>query len=142
MDGLSSYVSRKGILSCSREEVYKFVTDLRNFERFIPERTVHDLVTEADSCSFSAAVAGRVNVRITGKEPFSKVTYGGDALGKNDFSLELGIDRGAQDKTEVQVILEAELNPMLKMVANQPINQFLELLIREMENFTDWSGTR
>ena len=40
----------------------------------------------------------------------------------------------------MKVILEAELNPMLKMVANKPIIQFLEMLIREMENFKGWKN--
>ena len=36
---------------------------------------------------------------------------------------------------EVKVLLNAELNPMMKMIAAKPIEQFLEMLIAEMEKF-------
>jgi hypothetical protein len=31
---------------------------------------------------------------------------------------------------------------MLKMMANKPILQFLEMLIREMENFNGWQSIK
>ena len=74
------------------------------------------------------------------KEPFNKVIFSGDALKKNDFSLVLNISDSAVNTADVKVLLEAELNPMLKMVANKPIIQFLEMLIREMENFKGWKN--
>jgi len=36
MTDLSYFESRTGKLSCNAEEVFAFVTDIRNFERFIP----------------------------------------------------------------------------------------------------------
>ena len=66
--------------------------------------------------------------------------FNGDALKKNDFSLVLNILGNANNYAEVKVLLEAELNPMLKLMANKPIIQFLEMLIREMENFKGWKN--
>ena len=37
----------------------------------------------------------------------------------------------------VKVSLEADLNPIMKMMAD-PVNKFLEKLIGEMESFRDW----
>ena len=42
------------------------------------------------------------------------------------------------DLPDVQVILSADLNPMMKMMAAKPIRQFLEMLVHEMENFRGW----
>ena len=39
-------------------------------------------------------------------------------------------------------MLSADLNPMMKMMASGPINQFLEILINEMENFRDWENIK
>ena len=79
-------------------------------------------------------------LRIEKAEPYDKVIFSGDALKKNDFSLILNILENANNNAEVKVLLEAELNPMLKMMANKPILQFLEMLIREMENFKGWKN--
>ena len=53
--------------------------------------------------------------------------------------MRLGVVTDTLDMTG-KVLLEAELNPVLKMMANKPILQFLEMLIREMENFNGWKN--
>ena len=140
MSDLSHYESRSGSLSCTSREVFDFVTDIRNFEQFIPAGTISNWQSGKDTCSFSVSMGGTVIIRIIEKEPYSKVIFKGDAFKENDFSLVLKITDSADDTAEVLVLLEAELNPMLKMVANKPIIQFLEILIREMENFKGWKN--
>lgn len=140
MDGISHYESRSGSLSCTSREVFDFVTDIRNFEQFIPGDSISNWQSEKDTCSFSVSMVGTVSVRIDKKEPFNKVIFSGDALKKNDFSLVLDISDSGINTADVKVLLEAELNPMLKMVANKPIIQFLDMLIREMENFKGWKN--
>jgi carbon monoxide dehydrogenase subunit G len=138
MSDISVFESRTGTLSCTSEEVYNFVTDIRNFGRFIPDGTLTHWQADKESCSFRVSVVGVISVRITGKVPFSRVNYDGDALKKNDFSLVLKINNSNSDSAEVKILLEAELNPMLRMMASKPIVQFLEMLISEMEKFREW----
>jgi carbon monoxide dehydrogenase subunit G len=140
MSDLSHYESRSGSLSCTSREVFDFVTDIRNFEQFIPPGSISNWQSETDSCSFSVSMVGTVSARIVKREPYNKVIFSGDALKKNDFSLILNISEGTRHTAEVKVLLEAELNPMLKMVANKSIVQFLEILIREMEKFRGWKN--
>jgi hypothetical protein len=138
MGDLSHYESRSGRLSCTSREVFDFVTDIRNFEQFIPGGTINNWQAGRDECSFSVSMVGAVCVRLVEKEPFEKVIFSGDALKKNDFSLVLNIIDSTNNITEIKVLLEAELNPMIKMVANKPIIHFLEILICEMEKFKSW----
>jgi hypothetical protein len=84
---------------------------------------------------------GTVSVMLTEKEKFSRVVFNGDALKKNDFSLTLNISDNVNEPAEVKIALSADLNPMMKMIAVKPINQFLEMLIKEMENFSGWNKT-
>lgn len=141
MADISYFESRSGKLSGSAEEVFAFVTDIRNFERFVPKGTITDWQAEKESCSFSVSVLGTVSLRLAGKEMYNKVIYAGDALKKNDFSLILNISGNADNHAEVKVSLNAELNPMMKMIATKPIGQFLEMLISEMEKFRSWKDT-
>jgi carbon monoxide dehydrogenase subunit G len=142
MSGLSHFESRRSRLKCSAEEVFRFVTDIRNFERFLPEKSVANWTAEKESCSFSVAMAGKVEVRLAKKEEFSKVVFNGDALKENDFTLVLDISENNERQAEVKVTLSADLNPMLKMMASKPIAQFLEMLVKEMEAFSDWNNIR
>lgn len=142
MGGLSHFESRRSRLNCSAEEVFRFVTDIRNFERFLPEKSVSNWISGKESCSFTVAMAGRIEVRLAEKEEFSKVVFRGDALKENDFTLVLDISENPERHAEVQVMLAADLNPMLKMMASKPIAQFLEMLVKEMEAFSDWNNIR
>jgi hypothetical protein len=142
MSDLSYFESRSGKLTCSAVDVYTFVTNIRNFERFVPRGTISNWMADRESCSFDVAMIGTVSLRLAEKEKYKKVVYNGDALKKNDFILELGIISSAANTSEVKVTLNADLNPMLKMMASKPIAQFLEMLVNEMEKFTGWQDIR
>jgi carbon monoxide dehydrogenase subunit G len=141
MSDLSHFQSRSGKLSCNAEEVFTFVTDVRNFEQFIPEGSINNWSAERESCSFSVSMLGKVSVMLSEKEKFYKVVFNGDALKKNDFSLTLNISGKLNEPAEVNVNLSADLNPLMKMMAVKPITQFLETLIKEMESFREWNRT-
>jgi hypothetical protein len=140
MDDLSFFESRKGKVSCSAAELFAFVTDIRNFERFAPKGTINKWVAEKDFCCFSVSMIGSVTVRLSQKTEFSKVVYNGDALKKNDFILILNISDNSNTNAGVQVMLSADLNPVMIMMASKPIEQFLEMLINEMESFREWKS--
>jgi hypothetical protein len=142
MNSLSFFESRRGKIKVTAEEAFAFVTDLRNFERFVSERGIDNWNAEISTCSFSVSMIGTVSVRITEKEKPSKVTYQGDALRKEDFTLILYLDENDKSGAEVRITLTADLNPIMKMMAVKPIEQFLEILVGQMENFAGWKDVR
>ena len=141
MSELSNFESRSGKLTCNAADLFAFVTDIRNFEQFLPETIANKWSAEKESCRFDVSMIGTVTVRLSEKKEYTRVVYTGDALKKNDFLLSL-IIADTKDPAEVKVTLSADLNPMMKMVASKPINQFLELLINKMETFNGWKNTK
>ncbi len=141
MSTVSTYTSRSGKLNYSAEEIYNFVTDARNFKRFIPVGSVSDLKIEKDYCSFRLNMLGEVRIHINERIFPAKVVFAGSAQQVNDFSLILDIQTTGQKKSEVNVVLSAEMSPFLKMIADEPVKQFLGKLIQEMEKFTEWNAT-
>ncbi len=142
MSKMTVFESRTGNLSCSPREFYDFAGDIRNFERFIPANTINAWNAEKDSCSFSVSMLGKVVVAISEKEEFSRIVFKGTALSDNNFNINVNIEENSDHMAAVKVILEAELNQMLKMIASGPINQFLGILIDEMEKFRKWKDIR
>lgn len=142
MSNLSYFESRSGKLTCNAGQVFAFVTDIRNFEQFIPEGSINGWHAEKESCSFSVSMIGNVTVILAEKEKAVKVVFKGDALKKNDFTLTLKIAETVKNHAEVIVTLDADLNPMMKMLASKPINQFLGMLIDEMERFRGWENIK
>jgi hypothetical protein len=142
MSNLSYFESRKGKLTCTAEELFMFVTDIRNFERFAPGGTISSWHAEKEFCSFNVSMVGNVNMRIADSMRFNRVEYKGDALSGNNFSLELKITGDTGNPAEILISLNADLNPVLKMMAAKPIGQFLELLVTEMEKFKEWNDLK
>jgi len=142
MGNPSIFESRYGKVSVSDREVFVFVTDIRNFEQFIPKNTINSWKAEKDSCSFSVPMLGTVTVRLLEMSEYSKVVFQGDALKKEDFVLTLNIYENINESAGFNVLLTADLNPMMKMVAVKPIEQFLEMLVTEMEKFTGWKEVK
>jgi hypothetical protein len=137
----SKYISRKGVLSCTGDEFFGFISDIRNFKQFIPEGNIKNWHATSDSCSFGVPPLSTVTVRLSEKIPFSSVSFSGDVLQKNDFNLKVGIINNENKLAEVSLILAVDLNPVLKMMASGPIEKFLETLISEMEKFDKWNQT-
>ncbi|MCU0361906.1 MAG: hypothetical protein MUE32_00990 [Bacteroidales bacterium] len=138
----TSFGSRTGKVTCSDKDVFTFASDIRNFGQFVPEGTVTNFAAEKDSCSFSVSMIGTVSVRIASKTEFSSVIFEGDALNKEDFRLSLEISGESAQSACVKVTVDADLNPMLKIVASRPLERFLEILIEKMESFRGWKEIR
>jgi len=142
MSDYTHYESRPGNLSCTPAEAFAFITDLRNFGRFVKEGTLTNWHAEKESCSFSVSMLGTVSVRLIEKEFSSKVVYQGDALSKNDFTINVDISGDPYGQAGVNLSLSASLNPVMKMMADKPIRQFMEMLMLEIENFRGWNDIR
>jgi hypothetical protein len=142
MSDISNFESRSGKLSCTVEEAFIFVTDIRNFEQFIPRGTIENWHAERESASFTVSMLGTVSFRLAEKIMYNKIVINGDALKKNDFSLILNLSGKGDKPAQVRVTLSADLNPMLKIMASAPIIRFLEILIDEMENFRGWKDIK
>jgi carbon monoxide dehydrogenase subunit G len=87
-------------------------------------------------------MVGAVNIRLVSKEEGKKVIYQGDALSSNDFTIRVDLSDDLSDHSEIRLFLTADLNPVLKMMADKPIRQFLDILINEIEGFRDWHNIR
>jgi len=138
MTQASEFRSRTGHLTCAPAEVFEFVTDMRNFKRFVPDGNVDKMDFSRDECSFHVASLGNVIMSIERKSPYSDVTYNATLLKIQDLSLVLYINGGSNEKAKVTITVSAVMNPFMKLMAEKYIIKFLEAIIEEMENFRDW----
>jgi hypothetical protein len=140
MADLSVFESRKGDLTCTPSELFDFATDIRNFKQFIPAgASINDLNIESESCSFNISSMGNVTLNLFEKKPFDKVVYNGTLFQSNSYSLVVDIRENLTGKAEVHLKLAAQLNPLMKMLAAKPIENFLGKMIEEMERFRGWN---
>jgi len=124
------------------EVVFDFATDLRNFRRFVPASSFNDLQFNQDSCSFRADALGTVTVQLKEKILYNKIVFTGNALLQNDFLITVFLQETPDKHSEIKLSFEAEMNPFLKMAASEPVRQFLDVLVTEIEKFEGWSNPK
>ncbi len=138
MDNLSKFESRVGKIQSNSKAVYTFLNDMRNFEQFLPEGKVDNWLAEEDNCSFSVSPVGEAKIRIVDREPYIQLKYEGNGLNNTNFWLWVQLKELSDNDTRVKITLKADIKPMIKMMASGPLKDFLEKLVKGMEEFTAW----
>ena len=136
-DGLK-LESRTGRAGEKSGPIYGFLTDMRNFDRFIPSEIVTEWEAGKERCSFVVSPAGRVEMAVTEREDGKMVKYEGTGLNGTGFTIWIQLKEGQDRETYFRITLKAGLNPLIAAMAKKPLNDFLEKLVTGIENWSDW----
>lgn len=111
----------------SEQEVFDFLSDVKNFESLMPENISKFEMLEDDKFLF--ALKGMPEIVLQKKEAISpnKIVLGASG-GKLDFSLTGTISEIDADNCEVQLSFVGDFNPMMAMMIKGPIGKFIETL--------------
>lgn len=123
--------SQKVTLNKSAQNTFNFLSDVRNFEKLMPENISKFEVLRKDKFLF--ALKGMPEIVLKKKEaiPNSKIVLG-SAGGKLDFSLIANIIEIDSNTSEVKLNFEGEFNAMMAMMIKGPISKFIETLTTNM----------
>lgn len=119
--------SPKVSVAKSAEYIFNALSDIKNFEKLMPESIAKFEVT--DESSFIFALKGMPEIKLKKKEtiPHSKIILGA-ASDKLPFALTGNITAIDEDNSEVQLQFEGNFNPMMAMMVKGPIGKFIEAL--------------
>tara|TARA_R110002050_G_scaffold14313_7_gene45264 strand:+ start:36499 stop:36891 length:393 start_codon:yes stop_codon:yes gene_type:complete len=117
----------KKTINKSSQEVYDFLTDVKNFEHLMPENISKFEVINEDRFLF--ALKGMPEIVLQRKEmiPTSKVVLGA-ASEKLPFTLTANIIELGAKESEVVLSFEGEFNAMMAMMIKNPITNFMGTL--------------
>lgn len=117
----------------SAQEVFDFLSNVKNFEALMPENISKFEVLGEDTFLF--ALKGMPEIVLKKKEvvPPNKIVLGA-AGGKIDFSLIGDIVEITPSSSEVQLKFTGDFNPMMSMMIKGPINKFIETLATNIPN--------
>jgi len=125
--------SRIGKIKANQEKVYALLADFNNLAKFVPNDKVTDFTSNVDSCSFTIDKIGKFGMRIIEREPSKLIKIVNDENVPFQFKMWVQLKEVSETDTRVKITLKAELNPMLKMVAQKPLTTFVETLIDKIE---------
>lgn len=122
--------SPKVNVSKSAEYLFNALTDVKNFEKLMPENIAKFEVID-ENC-FEFGLKGMPEIKLLKKEaiPNTKVVLGA-ASSKLPFTLTANLTE-VNETTDVQLIFEGDFNPMMAMMIKGPITKFIETLAQNM----------
>ena len=123
--------SPKIIVSKSQEDVFSFLSDVKNFKSLMPENISKFEILENDTFIFALSGMPEIVLKKKGECPHSSIVLGA-AGGKLDFSLKAEISLTENEQTLVQLSFSGDFNPMMAMMIKAPITKFVETLAQNI----------
>tara|TARA_B100001778_G_scaffold188632_1_gene155343 strand:- start:2065 stop:2463 length:399 start_codon:yes stop_codon:yes gene_type:complete len=119
--------SPKISLSKSANEVFDFLSKVKNFEELMPENISKFDLLEKDKFIFALTGMPEIILQKKSEEAPNSIVLGA-AGGKLDFTLKANITSIEANKTEVELSFTGDFNPMMAMMIKGPISKFIETL--------------
>jgi hypothetical protein len=128
--------SKTGTSPYPEESIYKFVSDFRNFNKFIPEEAVSDWEASEEQCMFKMDLLGKVELKIIEKEPFKlvKIVSNPD-VSQYNFNLWIQIKSVGPRESKIKVTIEPLINAIMLGMVKSHLKKFVDSLVEEVEKF-------
>ena len=116
----------------SAEYIFNALSDIKNFEKLMPENMAKFEVID-ENC-FEFGLKGMPEIKLVKKAstPNSEIVLGA-ASSKLPFTLTAKIDAITENETDIQLFFEGEFNAMMAMMVKGPITKFIETLSSNMD---------
>jgi len=111
--------------------IFDALSDVRNFEKLMPENIAKFEVTGDESFIFALKGMPEIKLKIKEKQGPGKLVLGA-ASDKLPFTLTGNIAAVDENSSSVQLLFEGEFNAMMAMMIKGPITKFIETLANNM----------
>ncbi|MBN9285803.1 MULTISPECIES: SRPBCC family protein [Flavobacterium] len=115
----------------SAEYLFDSLTDVKNFEKLMPENIAKFEVLDENAFIFGLKGMPEIKLKMKDKVAPNKVVLGA-ASDKLPFTLTANINALTANTSEVQLLFTGEFNPMMAMMVKGPIGKFIETLAGNM----------
>ena len=128
--------SKRAVVSKAPYELYMTFVDMRNFVQFLPDDKKEGVTADYDT--IHAEVQGfNIGVKVVDRIPYSKIGYADDGA-PFQFRLNLHFDPATDPyKTDFQVVVDAELNFMMKTLLSGKIKEGLDKMVDAMVDMSE-----
>lgn len=122
--------STLSLVHLSLADLHARLCDLNNFRHALPPQVSHFRV-EGDTCSFSLQGLADITLQLTLKAP-EHIVYASLAEKPFPFHLHFYLEEEDPQTSRVTVEFNAELNPMMALMARGPLQNFVNLVAEKL----------
>ena len=124
---------KKAVISAGQNKVFQFLSDFNNYETLMPEQIVN-WQSDTETCSFTIKGMADLKLKFARKEASKLLELVPEGKTPVKFSLLVNLEPDAlnEQKTVVNVHVDADLNPMLTMIAKRPFENLANTISEEL----------
>lgn len=115
----------------SSQELFNLLSDVKNFEKLMPDNIAKFEVIGDDAFIFGLKGMPEIKLKMKEKIAPNKIVLGA-ASDKLPFTLVANIDSVSDNSSAVKLDFEGEFNAMMAMMIKGPISKFIETLANNM----------
>ena len=123
--------SPKVTVQKSAQYIFDALSDVKNFEKLMPDNIAKFEVTGEESFIFALKGMPEIKLKMKEKQAPNKLILGA-ASDKLPFTLTGNINELSTEASEVQLHFAGEFNAMMAMMIKGPISKFIETLANNM----------
>jgi carbon monoxide dehydrogenase subunit G len=129
--------SKIGTAHKPEKKIYDFLSDFNNFNEVIPTDKVNNWEATENTCSFNVTGVGSVQMEIVEKEPTKMIKIEGEGLKNSSFTFWIQLKEVAENDTKIKLSLKAEVPAMIKMMAQKPLKQGMDMIVDRLDELFD-----
>lgn len=129
---MKTFESHTLSINNSQIEIYNYLSDFRNFGKLMPEEITNWKANDKN-CSFTISNMADLNMGYGDSIFANKIIM--ISKGKNpfDYDLNVFIDPMTENSSKVKIVFNADLNPMVAMMASTPLKNFINMLVDKLK---------
>ncbi len=129
---MTTITSHKKTIKTSAETIYALLSDFNNLQGLMPNKVVNWSSTMT-SCAFTIENMAHMNMAFGKNVENEKIEM--VSKGKNPFSYDLSthIKKINDSESEVHVVFNGDMNPMIAMMAKKPLQNFVDVVVDRLE---------
>ena len=129
---MAHFESKQVTTNKSSKDIYTYLADFRNFGTVMPEQ-IKDWQATEDTCKFTIPSMATISMRYKDKMEYTRLSIVPETGTPLPFELVCEFDAINDASTKVKVSIDADLNPLLSMMASKPMQNLVDLIAQQIE---------
>jgi len=133
---MANFKSDLVVIDRSNSDVFNFLCDFNNFEKLMPPQ-VTDWKSDGESCSFTIQNMASLEMRYESKTPNNHILIKSEGRVPFSFDLQCFIEAIDSNRCNTRLEFNADLNPMIMMMASKPLANFVNILAGKLKEICE-----
>lgn len=142
MSPVTTYTSRRGEVPCGDNDLYAFLTDMRNLVTVVPEGMITDWEATEGHCSFKIEKTGKVSASLAEALPHSLIKYDAETFLTGRMTIHVEIEFITNLRSSFHLTAGVNMNPIMKMFLGDSAGRYLDSLIDAIESYKGFDKVR